>query len=642
MKQELSSMEWLRTRSCETLVIGSGCAAFNAADTLYDQGCRDILLVTEGLNMGTSRNTGSDKQTYYKLSVQSGEADSVEKMTAALMAGKSVNGDTAFVEAVNSIRSFMKLVNLGVPFPTNEYGEFVGYQTDHTTEKRATSAGPLTSKYMTEALERQVKGKNIEILDRVMIVELLQDDAGIIGALGVDLDTNTLIEVRCPHIILATGGPAAIYQNRVYPPSQTGMSGMAIEAGALCANLQEWQYGIASVDFRWNLSGTYQQVLPRYISVESDGTVHELIEEYFADPLEGYSLVFLKGYQWPFDSRKLNGSSVIDLIVYREEMLLGRTVYLDYRTEPLSLNNGLDGLSKEAYSYLASSDALLDTPIGRLKKMNPLAIELYRSHGIDLYKEPLRITVAAQHNNGGIAVDVNWQSNIPGLYAAGEAAGNFGVYRPGGSALNACQVGSLRAAEHIRQNRRGCSNQVSPVFSRYRNFFLKLSDTGDPSADSRLVELEQQFAAAMSTCGAHIRDKIQLQDLDERIDAALRELEALLPELCKASFPRWCKLRDMLLTQKAAAASMVFAALEIGSRGGSICRDTPLTCTNAAELMSMVVSSTDAHDADILYYQKSDGCFFRAARPAPQTEKWFETVWNKYNQRMNTETEGET
>ena len=98
----------------------------------------------------------------------------------------------------------------------------------------------------------------------------------------------------------------------------------------------------------------------------------------------------------------------------------------------------------------------------------------------------------------------------------------------------------------------------------------------------------------------------------------------------------------MFLTQRAVAASMVFAAMEIGSRGGAICRDTALTCTTAAELMSLAVSSTDVHDTDILYYQKTDGCFFREARAVPQTEKWFETVWNKYNQRMNTETEGET
>ena len=85
--------------------------------------------------------------------MQSGEPDSVTDMAKALAAGISVNGDTAYVEAVNSMRSFMKLVNLNVPFPTNEFGEFVGYQTDHTTTKRATSCGPLTSKFMTEALQ---------------------------------------------------------------------------------------------------------------------------------------------------------------------------------------------------------------------------------------------------------------------------------------------------------------------------------------------------------------------------------------------------------------------------------------------------------------------------------------------------------
>ena len=38
----------------DTLVIGSGCAGFNAADTLFDLGRRDIALLTEGMNMGTS------------------------------------------------------------------------------------------------------------------------------------------------------------------------------------------------------------------------------------------------------------------------------------------------------------------------------------------------------------------------------------------------------------------------------------------------------------------------------------------------------------------------------------------------------------------------------------------------------------
>lgn len=54
---------------CNTAVVGSGAAGFNAADRLWQLGQRDIVLVTENRAGGTSRNTGSDKQTYYKLTL---------------------------------------------------------------------------------------------------------------------------------------------------------------------------------------------------------------------------------------------------------------------------------------------------------------------------------------------------------------------------------------------------------------------------------------------------------------------------------------------------------------------------------------------------------------------------------------------
>ena len=46
-----------------TVIIGTGAAGYNAALRLTDYGVDDVAIVTEGLNMGTSRNTGSDKQT---------------------------------------------------------------------------------------------------------------------------------------------------------------------------------------------------------------------------------------------------------------------------------------------------------------------------------------------------------------------------------------------------------------------------------------------------------------------------------------------------------------------------------------------------------------------------------------------------
>jgi succinate dehydrogenase/fumarate reductase flavoprotein subunit len=65
-----------------------------------------------------------------------------------------MHGDLALVEASLSARAFFHLVNLGVPFPRDAYGQFVGYKTDHDPRQRATSIGPYTSREMCRALIR--------------------------------------------------------------------------------------------------------------------------------------------------------------------------------------------------------------------------------------------------------------------------------------------------------------------------------------------------------------------------------------------------------------------------------------------------------------------------------------------------------
>jgi succinate dehydrogenase/fumarate reductase flavoprotein subunit len=133
----------LRTK---TVIVGSGTAAFNAALSLARSrhGAAETLLVTEGMNMGASRNTGSDKQTYYKLSTGTNVRDSVMEMARDYFACGSMHGDLALTEAAGSLRGFFRLVSLGVPFPEDRYGEYTGYRTDHDPRMRASSCGPLT------------------------------------------------------------------------------------------------------------------------------------------------------------------------------------------------------------------------------------------------------------------------------------------------------------------------------------------------------------------------------------------------------------------------------------------------------------------------------------------------------------------
>jgi succinate dehydrogenase / fumarate reductase flavoprotein subunit len=112
--------------------VGSGAAAFNAADRLFQFGQQDIALVTEGVNAGTSRNTGSDKQTYFKLTLSGTEEDSVRSAAETLKSGGCTDGDTALCEASLSARCFLRLLELGVPFP------------ETVTEKQSATAPIMT------------------------------------------------------------------------------------------------------------------------------------------------------------------------------------------------------------------------------------------------------------------------------------------------------------------------------------------------------------------------------------------------------------------------------------------------------------------------------------------------------------------
>ena len=282
-----------------TLIVGTGAAGYNAADELWSLGQRDIAIITDHKNAGTSRNTGSDKQTYYKLTLAGGEPDSVREMAKTLYEGQCVDGDQALCEAALSAPCFLKLVNLGVPFPRNRWGEYVGYKTDHDPRRRATSTGPYTSKLMTECLERSVEEKEIPIFDKMQVIRILSDRKQVYGLLCLDLSfqegegKTPFVLFECSHVIYAVGGPAGMYYNSVYPHGHYGASGLAFEAGVKGKNLTEWQFGLSSIKPRWNVSGTYMQVLPRFISTDEEGNdEREFLADYLKDSYEMLSLVF--------------------------------------------------------------------------------------------------------------------------------------------------------------------------------------------------------------------------------------------------------------------------------------------------------------------------------------------------------------
>lgn len=440
------------------LVIGSGAAGLRAAVEMKRRGV-DVAIVSQSAWGGTSACSGSDKQTLHTANTKD-QGDNFQAMAEAIRAGGAMDEDTAYIEAVGSVRAMASLQYLGLPLPQDRLGGTLRYQTDHDEVGRATSCGPRTSRLMVKVLAEEALRLDIPFFNHTTVIKVLKDGHGTSGVLAIRPKEATkvnpygLVLYACTALVFAAGGPGEMYRDSVFPNGCFGTLGLALEAGLELTNITESQFGIGTrrEGFPWNLSGTYVQVIPHIYSVDADGTEHHFLADYYRTTQEMASNIFRKGYQWPFHASRMLDfqSSLVDLAIFRESQK-GRRVFMDFNRNPVAIDApfSLDRLAPDVSTYLRNAGADHALPIDRLRHMNPLAIELYKRYKVDITTDPLEFAVNNQHMNGGIAVDPWGRTNIPGIYVVGEAAGTHGVTRPGGSALNAGQVFGTRVAEHI-------------------------------------------------------------------------------------------------------------------------------------------------------------------------------------------------
>ncbi|HKM06890.1 MAG TPA: FAD-binding protein, partial [Sphaerochaeta sp.] len=386
------------------------------------------------------------------------------------------------------------------------------------------------------------------------------------------------------------------------------------------------------------VSGTYMQVLPRFFSVDEDGSTHDFLLEQFDDPYLMLSLVFLKGYQWPFDVRKVSeGSSIIDLLVYRE-LEQGRRVYLDFAQNPVGGPLDFAALQPEAYTYLKQSGATFGLPIDRLKVMNTPAYDFYREHGIDLAQEPLEISLCAQHNNGGVAVDLWWQSTVRGMFAVGEVAGTHGVYRPGGSALNAGQVGSARAASYILAKRHDDSWQPSPCCLEQVNDILNMATEAIGPKDTAFP-VYRRVRKLMSMHASLIREQEAIEALQKEVVGYLKGFSSLQVE-SPSGLPLLFRLRDCLLSQ-----TVYLSAMAEYLKAGGTSRGSSLYLSKEGQhVHPLLPSSFRSHLAtgdmlpriqEITLKDGEISVSWRDPHPIPKENVFFETVWKAFREHGN-------
>lgn len=640
---------------CESLVLGSGAAGMRAVVELKRRGV-DVLVASTGLFAGTSACSGSDKQTLYTASTDY-KGDNFIKYAQSLCGGGAMDFSTAYVEAVGSIDAMGGLQYMGLPLPHDDQGAILRYQTDHDEAGRATSCGPRTSKLMVKVLFEEALTLGVRILPSCsgiqVVKETVDGEERVCGVIALHREEKRndygLIYIRCEDLIIATGGPGELYRDSVYPHHCHGGLGLALEAGIELCNVTESQFGIGTprTTFPWNLSGTYVQVMPRIYSVDSEGNEIHFLKRYYRTTREMVSNTFRKGYQWPYHSTRMldYGSSLLDLAVFLEQQA-GRKVYLDFLRNPEPVNEGetfsLDDLDPDVREYLENNEALQELPIDRLRRMNPLAIELYRMHGTDLASEPLEFAMNNQHMNGGILIDDWGRTSLQGCYSIGEAAGSHGVTRPGGAALNSGQVFGKRVAIAIKRSRDEKSDTTSNTQLEQDALAcaLKDADAFVTGSGRKPKEVKTEIQARMSDSAGIICTEEVVKEALASATALRRDVESDGLKVSSASMVgqafRW---RHMAWVSEAVLTALDhYISNGGGSRGArAICSETGTRCPDASvedlSRFRFVEEQSKDRDEKLVVRRAEDGIQVASVSvdltPEVQRE-FFEKGWGSY------------
>ena len=332
----------------------------------------------------------------------------------------------------------------------------------------------------------------------------------------------------------------------------------------------------------------------------------------------------------------ISADIMAEIVRFNREQNEVRVTVHDYNQYNNAENpyGGVDyhALSPDALSYLEQAGACFGTPIERLIHMNQPAYELYLDKGVDLKSERLEISLCAQHCNGGAAVDAWWQTTLKGLFVAGEAAGTHGVYRPGGSALNAGQVGALRAANYIARYPRPFDGSFRSVAKEAYQKHSKLLETVLSGENSNVARFSDTLRNTMSRIAGAVRDPEAITVEWSGTRNMLQDFAYLVHIRTPEEVPSLYKLKDNLACRLAVLTAMRdFYQKTEGKTRGSALYQNP--AGNAPCGLADMAFIGGAGLTDEIQMVKLDGTVqWRPVRPIPAGGGFFENVWKTYRE----------
>ena len=307
------------------------------------------------------------------------------------------------------------LVSLGLEFDRRAEGLDLTMEGGHS-HRRVHHVADSTGRAVESTLVDQVLGRaNVEVLvDRVAIDIITSAKLGgaenrVLGAYVYNRQTTSVEVIESRFVILATGGASKVYLYTSNPDGATGDGiAMAWRAGSRIANMEFNQFHPTCL----------------YHPDAKSFLISEAVRG------EGGRLLLPDGstFMERFDERaELASRDIVARAIDHEIKRLGvDCVFLDISHR---------------------DDAFIE-------KHFPTILSRCLKYGIDMRQEPIPVVPAAHYTCGGVVVDTNGRSDVPGLYAVGEVActGLHGANRLASNSLLECLVFAKSAADDIATN----------------------------------------------------------------------------------------------------------------------------------------------------------------------------------------------
>lgn len=401
------------------IIVGSGIAGLYIALLAIKRG--SVLILTKG-----SIDDCNTKYAQGGIAAAMGKDDSPELHFQDTMAAGDGLCDAEAVrilteEAADCIAD---LIKFGVPFDTLNGEITLTREAAHSVPRIMHAGGDATGEHIEVTLSRHVRSTPVKVLENCLACEILVKNSKVMGVKALDCHTGSVEEYGCQFLILATGGAGRLYKYTTNSDVVTGDGiALAFEAGAEISDIEFFQFHPTVL----RLPG----VAPFLISeaVRGEGGILRNVEGHRFMP------------DYAAEAELAPRDIVARSIVYEMQKTHSDRVFLDVTHLPPRL----------------------------ITTRFPHIYRFCREHGLDITKGLIPVAPAAHYLMGGVKVNTWGETNIPGLFAAGETActGVHGANRLASNSLLESVVFSKRVVQRTEMTTPPDSPQQSATSYLY-------------------------------------------------------------------------------------------------------------------------------------------------------------------------------